>query len=437
MNDKVTKRLIYKADNEFRDYVSEHSDRPIVTGEALPLDDRLPFRLPVGTRTYLGREAEAVTQLFERIFEAHSLLIADGLTDPFQYKWHGQHYYEMQAIKDHFKTFMVSFEKFAYKKKRAHQSAPEAMLHFEKYFFEPIHSAFKFTICIIHDVIREMYAYFAIAQFGNPLPKNFPPLILNEFNIKEIIDVSIPLYIMLAKEISPETTLDMDSRKALIDDIYEIRQYLFKGWDATKHRLVHNKMIIQIELQSPTPELMIIPEHDVPQSRYKCIDSILLNDQTYTSTLANSPYWFNGVFDDVLLKKAHIYLVNLFLRTRIGQHKEYQDISEPYNYTPYEIETSDDESELEKLEFCLREPQTSYRLFSSIKLSRFRKLMEKQFSCSFSSGKGSEIKIQRPGTRIMTLGCHKQDVDLSPYKIKQILKRIDVNVEEFIEVVGH
>jgi hypothetical protein len=128
-------------------------------------------------------------------------------------------------------------------------------------------------------------------------------------------------------------------------------------------------------------------------------------------------------------------LLSLFARTRIGQRKESQKISEQYNYIPYEIESSIDELELEKLELCLREPQVTSRLFSSIKLSRFKPLMEEQFNCTFSSGKGSEVKIQRPGTRIMTLGCHKQDIDLLPYKIKQILKRIEVSVENFIETV--
>lgn len=436
MADKVSKRLIYKADNEFQDYVNEHTDRPIVTGSALPLDHMLPYRLPVKTRTYLGREADAFMQLLNHIFQTHALLIQDGLTDPLQYRWHGQHYYEMQAIKDHFKTFLARFEKFANKKQRSIPSPIDAILQFDELFFNPLSEAFKFTICIVHDVLRELYSYFVISQFGYPLPANLPQSALSDFRLGEITGSTIPLSMRFAKEASPENTLTFDRRKALIDDIFEMRQYFFKGWNAAKHRFAHNDLIIQIELQSATPELMIIPDYDVPQSRYECIDSILLNDQTYTSSLAQSPYWFSGVFDDVLLQKAHDYLVNLFARTQIGQRKVCQSKTkpEPYHYTPYEIEPSDDALELEKLDLCLPAPQDNSRLFSFIKLSKFRHVMENQFECTFSSGKGSEVKIQRPGTRIMTLGCHKQDIELSPYKIKQILKRVEVSVGDFIEV---
>lgn len=433
MGDKVSNRLIYKADNEFRDYVNEHTDRPVVTGNALPLEHMLPYRLPVITRTYLGREADAFTQLLNYIFQAHALLVHDGLTDPLQYRWHGQHYYEMQAIKDHFQTFLTRFEKFADKKKRSSRSPYDAILHFYQHLFEPLTKAFSFTICIIHDVLRELYSYYIIHQLGAPLPANLPPAIKNDLRLEDITGSTIPLLIRFAKEASPENVLTFDRRKALIDDIFEMRQYFFKGWDAAKHRFTHNNLIIQIELQSATPELMIIPDYDSPQSRYECIDSILLNDQTYKSSLANSPYWFSGVFDDVLLKKTHDYLVELFARTRIGQRKARTPISESYNYTPYEIDSTDDAVELEKLDLCLSDPQETTRLFSFIKLSKFTNVMANHFECTFSSGKGSEIKIQRPGTRIMTLGRHKQDIELSPYKIKQILKRVEVSVGDFIE----
>ena len=432
MADKISNRLIYKADNEFRDYLNDYTDRPIATGNALPLDHMLPYRLPIVTRNYLGREADAFMQLLNNIFQTHALLIHDGLTDPLQYRWHGQHYFEMQAIKGHFKTFLVRFEKFANKKKQSGQSFPRVMLNFDKQFFEPLSEAFKFTICIIHDVLRELYSYFLLHQLEYSLPANFPPPQLSDFRLEEITSTTIPLWLMFAEEESPETILTFDRRKAIIDDIFEMRQYFFKGWDAAKHRFAHNNLIIQIELQSATPELMILPCDYSQQLRYECIETIILEDQTYTSTLSNSPYCFSGVFDDVLLKKTHDYLVELFARTRIGQRKARSPISEPYNYTPYEIELTDDIVELEKLDLCLSTQQDTGRLFSLIKLSKFRSVMESQFECTFSSGKGSEIKIQRLGSRIMTLGCHKQDIDLSPYKIKQILKRLEMSIGDFI-----
>lgn len=437
MSDKISKQLIYKADDDFQDFVSRHTDREVVTAKALPLDPILPFCLPVQTRMYLGKIAYSFEKLFEKIFKAHNCLIENGITSALEYRWHIKHFYETYEVQEHFKLFKSEFEKFAYKKKRSKSSAPELMKEFDAKLFEPISKSFNFTLCATHDIIREMYANFCIIQFGLPLPQSIPTFMEKDFNLLDIAESSLPLLDILDDKKSIHSTLSSSVRQNLIDDIFELRQYFFKGWDATKHRFYHKNVIVQIELKSFTPELMILPSNNTPKTNYIDIDSVLLNDQTYVSTLANAPYWFYGeVFDDEILLKAHEYLVALFAKTKIGQVKQKHANFNNSVEDSYFIELTESQKELHTLEEKLKSASNTtdnIKLFSTIKLSKFENLMLNHFGCSFSYGKGSEIKIQREGSRIMTIGRHKKDIELSPYKVKQILKRIDISVDEFVQ----
>jgi len=59
-----------------------------------------------------------------------------------------------------------------------------------------------------------------------------------------------------------------------------------------------------------------------------------------------------------------------------------------------------------------------------------------RLGCEVSQGKGSEIKIYRPGAKIFTLGHHKRNERLGWSLIRRILKRLEIPVHQWVAAVS-
>jgi HicA toxin of bacterial toxin-antitoxin, len=57
------------------------------------------------------------------------------------------------------------------------------------------------------------------------------------------------------------------------------------------------------------------------------------------------------------------------------------------------------------------------------------------FRCDVRQGKGSEVTVYRPGGRTFTLGHHGTNDEVSTVMVKRLLKRLGIDVEEWLQAV--
>jgi hypothetical protein len=80
------------------------------------------------------------------------------------------------------------------------------------------------------------------------------------------------------------------------------------------------------------------------------------------------------------------------------------------------------------------QPKTR-RIASSLRLSRLRTILEKEFGCVSRAGKGSEFLFYREGGRHALVGRHKANPTESRWQIPRILKKLGIGLREWIEVM--
>jgi hypothetical protein len=58
-----------------------------------------------------------------------------------------------------------------------------------------------------------------------------------------------------------------------------------------------------------------------------------------------------------------------------------------------------------------------------------------RFGCEVRTGKGSEVKVYRPGSRIFTLGHHGSNDEVSSLVVTHMLKRLGIGPQEWLRAV--
>jgi hypothetical protein len=67
-----------------------------------------------------------------------------------------------------------------------------------------------------------------------------------------------------------------------------------------------------------------------------------------------------------------------------------------------------------------------------LKLRRMKSILESQFGCEWSTAKGSEQKVYRPGAKHFTFGCHGADPTIHPRVLKRCLSKLNIPIGEFV-----
>ncbi len=80
-------------------------------------------------------------------------------------------------------------------------------------------------------------------------------------------------------------------------------------------------------------------------------------------------------------------------------------------------------------------PAAPTRRIPSLRFSRLARLLADRFGCEVGGGKGSEVKVFRPGGRIYVFGHHKADFDVHPSRIRPMLTRLGIEPADWLAVV--
>ena len=82
-----------------------------------------------------------------------------------------------------------------------------------------------------------------------------------------------------------------------------------------------------------------------------------------------------------------------------------------------------------------RSSTTRRRPIRSVRLQRLLSLLSDRFGCEVRQGHGSEITVYRRGGRKWTLGCHKRDAHVPSEVVANLLKRVGIGLDEWLDVV--
>ena len=80
-------------------------------------------------------------------------------------------------------------------------------------------------------------------------------------------------------------------------------------------------------------------------------------------------------------------------------------------------------------------PVRKARRIRPLRFQRLRNFLENRFGCEVQSGKGSEVKVYRGGSRIFILGHHGSNDEVHSVVVKQLLKRLDIRPQEWLQAV--
>jgi hypothetical protein len=99
--------------------------------------------------------------------------------------------------------------------------------------------------------------------------------------------------------------------------------------------------------------------------------------------------------------------------------------SAPIDAAPSEAVTAETES-----------PSSYSRPRRPLRLPRLLGVLETQLGCEVQPGKGSEITVYRPGGKKFTLGRHQTHYTVPWPVVKQVLKRLNIGPEEWLDAVA-
>ncbi|MGF1733688.1 hypothetical protein [Photobacterium kasasachensis] len=391
------------------------------------------FKLTYTQRNYLGNIASEFECIFVDAEKVHNNLLKKGVKTIGSLGWEIEYEYSYHELIKRISRFLPKLEKFAVKKTRS-SGINKAVSDFF------VNIALKILDCeaykrhpYIRNICRDLFICFAIKSidFNGDSEPIYVGDILDSFDIKPVLVHSKPLNEFLS---SGESLLSDKERRRIIDDIYIIREYLFKGWDFSKHRVECDGYIVELDIAANTPQFAIYPKSSVSND-YQCHDFIKIEQCTYTASLGFNPYLFYNVKADKILSICHEYLLEIFLKTKLDFSSKSDDVENEVNPSSLYMLTN-----CLVIDYISHEPSNvrcnNARLLSGVMYSKFKSLMENSFSCQFSKGKGSEVKIQMANSKIYTLGHHKKDFELSPVKVKNILRRIGIAVDQFVLAVN-
>lgn len=79
--------------------------------------------------------------------------------------------------------------------------------------------------------------------------------------------------------------------------------------------------------------------------------------------------------------------------------------------------------------------QSSGRQIKILRMDTLKRFLEKHFNCEVSQGKGSEVKIHRPGVKQFVLGCHGKNPQVHSFVVRRLLRTLCITEEEWLRAV--
>lgn len=423
INEHLRTKVVEKNEEALKKSGMILSDRSIYLEKINP-----EFRFSIQQRHYLGDIALPLETVIKKAKTLHNNMISDGHSTIGLCSWEIEHTVEYYHLLDCFSKLLPKLDKLARKKVRS-TNVNQAICDFYMIITYPLMKAINdnTNTCQLN-MFRDAYIKFVLSSLDENKKGKRESVevcdIIDVFDVQKVINGSCKVFDYLSEKPS---FLDNNERSNMIDDIFIMREYLFKGWNYNKHRINLDGFIMEIDLAASIPQLSLYPEH-LSLTEYRCFDYIKIESCTYTMSFGFNQFLFSNIQADFLLQKCHDYLLSIFMNFNVdfSNNKIAYEKFEP----DYLFCISEELSELDINSECVKK---NIRLLSKIKYSNFKKYMQNNYNCNFSNGKGSEIKIQLKNSSIYSIGHHKKDFMLSPLKVKFILKRLGISLNDFLE----
>jgi hypothetical protein len=257
-----------------------------------------------------------------------------------------------------------------------------------------------------------------------------------KYEIQEITNFNNPFEKWLKEQ---NTHINKDTKLGMVDDLMEMRSVFFKNWDAEKHRIHINKEFDGIiDIRCAIPSLSIVKREWGKTDRL-ALDTI--SWCIYTGeAFYNSSFFISVELNaDYLLELLHDYLVTIYSKTNVI-NKEKVTLSDDSNQVLYSHLKYNSDSDPDDIVDEPLSTNAGIKIRPNIPKVRQNRLflwLTDHLGCQIFCGKGSEVKIFRPGGRIYILGKHKPNPEVSPWKIKEILKRACIEEDLWIPLVKH
>jgi hypothetical protein len=251
-------------------------------------------------------------------------------------------------------------------------------------------------------------------------------------------------YVLLeeaVKEVSqglrPNKTDPSMSNGALLFDIYELIPLYINSWSPDKNKvLLNNQFAVYLMMDYGFPSFVIGCDNDnavnLATSTFR-FSWTITNELRCAGKLDIDPSAINSL-GDFILREFHDKLISLFAirKTKTKKDEPIECVYE-YMYEVADFTTNYHQvlSKNEDIEASYDSKAKSNNI-PSMMMSSFFTFMQKEFNCNVDNGKGSEMKIWRSGSKIYTLGRHKQDQKIPSLLVKKILKRLGITAEEWL-----
>lgn len=269
-----------------------------------------------------------------------------------------------------------------------------------------------------------------------PLESHFLDEQIKLYNVQDYV-IAEDIIEGLASGLVCTDTKSAISNEDLLFDIYELIPLYIKSWSPDKNKIVLNDQLA----------IFLVMDYGFPSFVLGKIDDEAANLITSTfrfswSVTNEFRCWAKldvesealQKIGDFVLKEFHDKLVSLFAIRKSEVKK-----IEPTEYVnDYAYEVADFTTKYYQalsISDSVKENQCSdaQRInVPSMMMSSFFTFMQKTFDCKVDNGKGSEMKIWRNGSKIYTLGRHKQDQKIPSLLIKKVLKRLNITTEEWL-----
>ncbi|WP_028763590.1 hypothetical protein [Shewanella colwelliana] len=434
----------------------------------------LPFEksvfFPVIFREALKGRYSIVTALYEEAIELHNLYMAGGRFPEDSFEWFNQP--EISVLQQKLREeFAAIGKELAYKKRR--KTTYEAQLFLFKNVLSPLDQFTWVNGCrldFFFELSIDLLAQSFMSEFIQPHVKLPSPLdfygateidyrsfcqsptegnVLAEqmglYNLRDYIVAEACIKDVLSQIISSQIGLSdvklLTERDSILFDIYELIPLYIKSWDSNKNKiLINDELAIFLFMEYGFPSFAIGKPADKAES---------FSTTTFRfGWSVTNDFWCYAkqdcklkeleVLGDFVLNEFHQKLLALYSirqneRTKSTVVYDADSEIELADFT-YEYHKSLGESALGN---ALESPvitKPAARPVPSVTMSYFFNFMKKAFECQVENGKGSEMKIWRKGTKIYTLGRHKQDQQIPSFLIKKILKRLGISQNEWLSV---
>lgn len=425
----------------------------------------LPFEQPVyfpaNFRSALSKDYLTVVDLFKDGVELHNKYLVGCRFPDDAVEWFNEpDICEFQSRL--YKHFSRIGKALAYKKRR--NSAYEAQLFLFKNVTSPLDdftwkAGSRLNFLIEHSIDLLVQSYLScfvsksINAYSNAILSCETTIDFNNLCKTPIearfLDDQIRLYnlrdyVLLeeaVKEVSqglrPNKTDPSMSNEDLLFDIYELIPLYINSWSPDKNKvLLNNQFAVYLMMDYGFPSFVIGCDNDnavnLATSTFR-FSWTITNELRCAGKLDIDPSAINSL-GDFILREFHDKLLSLFAIRKTKTKKD-EPIECVYEYM-YEVAdfTTNYHQVLSKNEGIEASYDSKARSdnIPSMMMSSFFTFMQKEFNCNVDNGKGSEMKIWRSGSKIYTLGRHKQDQKIPSLLVKKILKRLGITAEEWL-----